>query len=165
MRLLKAVTGTESWEPGRRYLIAPAALAACPLSVVSRLSGGPARTAKEAAEETPWSPFGSIVLGDCLMTYTGETHHLSLGQYSQCKLVLRQNYLLEFDISSSMNSIPRGYIHLQHSEAHISHFQNYLELDFYASPCAKADKRKVCTFGRGNLQVLFRFLIIAFFSY
>jgi hypothetical protein len=145
MRMLKPVTGTESWETGRRYLIAPAALAACPLSVVNRLSGSLVQSAKEAFESTTPQPFGSIHLGDCLMTYVGETHHLSLGQWSACKLVLRQNYLLEFDTSSPITGIPRGYVHLQHAQAHIhSDFQNSLELDFYASPCAKADRRTVC---------------------
>jgi hypothetical protein len=145
MRMLKPVTGTESWEIGRRYLIAPAALAACPLSVITRLSGGLVQSAKEAVESTTPQPFGSINLGDCLMTYVGNTHHLSLGQWSSCKLVLRQNYLLEFDTSAPINGIPRGYAHLQHAQANIhSDFQNSLELDFYASPCAKADRRTVC---------------------
>jgi hypothetical protein len=146
MRMLKPVTGTESWESGRRYLIAPAALAACPLTVINRLSGGLVQSAKEAVETTPSQPFGSIDLGDCLMTYVGDTHHLSLGQWSSCKLVLRQNYLLEFDASAPITGIPRGYVHLQHAQAHVhADFQNSLELDFYASPCAKADRRTVGT--------------------
>lgn len=144
MRILKPIHGTESWETGRRYLIAPAALAACPLPVVNRLSGGLVQSAMEAAESNFPQVFGTIDLGECLMTYIGDTHHLSLGQWSSCRLVLRQNYLLEFETSAPTTGPPRGYIHLQHARAskHVD-FQNALELDFYASPCAKADRRTV----------------------
>lgn len=144
--MLKPIKGTESWEFGRRYLIAPAALAACPLTVINRLAGGLVQSAKEALESSSPQAYGSILLGECLMTYTGETHHLSLGQWSSCKLVLRQNYLLEFDSSAPITSIPRGYIHLQYAIAHTHiDFQNSLELEFFASPCAKTDRRTVCT--------------------
>lgn len=153
MRLLKPVQGVESWETGRRYLIAPAALAACPLTAVNRLSGGLLHTAKETAESQIPLPFGVIDLGECLMTYIGDTHHLSLGQWSSCRLVLRQNYLLEFEVSAPISGLPRGYVHLQHARAS-SHpdFQNALVLDFYASPCAKADRRTVST-GRNLISL------------
>jgi len=144
MRLLKPIGGTEKWESGRRYLIAPAALAACPLSVINRLSGGLVQTAQEAAESPTPQAFGMIDLGECLMTYIGETRHLSPGQWASCRLVLRQNYLLEFDASAPITGLPRGYVHLQHAQASMhGDFQNALELDFYASPCAKADRRLV----------------------
>ena len=143
-RVLKPIQGTASWEPGRRYLIAPAALAACPLPVINRLSGGFIQSAREAAESSNPNFFGTIDLGECLMTYTGDTHHLSLGQWSSCRLVLRQNYLMEFDASAPITGPPRGYIHLEHARAsmHVD-FQNALELQVYASPCAKADRRTV----------------------
>lgn len=142
MRLLKPIQGVESWETGRRYLIAPAVLASSPLTVLNRLSGNLVQSAKAASEE--FHPFGVIDLGTCLMTYVGETHHLSLGQWSSCRLVLRQNYLLEFDASAPITGLPRGCVHLEHAMAS-SHpdFLNALVLDFYASPCAKADRRTV----------------------
>lgn len=144
MRLLKPIEGTEKWESGRRYLIAPAVLAACPLTVLNRLSGTSVRTAQEVAESPEPHGFGTIDLGECLMTYIGDTHHLSLGQWASCRLVLRQNYLLEYDTSTPITGLPRGFIHLQHARAsaHVD-FQNALELDFFASPCAKADRRLV----------------------
>jgi len=142
MRLLKPLQGADSWESGRRYLIGPAALAASPLAVVNRLSGSVIMKAKEAAEAPTRQAFGVIELGECLMTYMGTSHHLSLGQWSSCKLVLRQNYLLEYEHSAGINGTPRGFVHLQYARASIHpDFQNALELEFYASPCAKADHR------------------------
>jgi hypothetical protein len=144
MRVLKPVQGTDAWEAARRYLIAPAALAACPLTVINRLSGGTVHSAREATEARTPQVFGVIDLGACLMTYTGTAHNLSLGQWSSCRLVLRQNYLLEFEASAPIAGPPRGYIHLQHARAYMhADFQNALELDFFASPCAKADRRTV----------------------
>jgi hypothetical protein len=143
-RVLKPIQGTDSWETSRRYLIAPAALAACPLTVINRLSGGLVQSAREAAESRTPQAFGLIDLGGCLMTYIGATHHLSLGQWSSCRLVLRQNFLLEFDAAAPITGSPRGFIHLQHARAFMhADFQNALELDFFASPCAKADRRTV----------------------
>lgn len=142
-RMLKPVNGTETWESGRRYLIAPAVLSACPLQIVnSRLRGGPVQTAQEAINATSPEVFGSVDLGECLITYIGEQQHLSLGKWSECRLVLRQNYLLEYDTGSSTSAMPRGYVHLQYAKAspHVV-FQDALELDFYASPCARADRR------------------------
>jgi hypothetical protein len=52
MRLLKPIEGTDSWEQGRRYLIAPAALAACLLTVINKLSGEFCQTAVQAATTT-----------------------------------------------------------------------------------------------------------------
>jgi hypothetical protein len=142
MRLLKPMEGTESWEQGRRYLIAPAAMAACPLTVVNKLSGDLCQTASEAAASPQC--FGTIDLGECLITYVGEKHHLSLGKWSSCRFVLRQNYLLEYDCSAPKTGLPRGFCHLQHAVAtKHSDFQDSFELKFYASPCAQADQRVV----------------------
>lgn len=152
LRLLKPMQGTDCWEQGRRYLIAPAALAACPLTVVNKLSGDASYSASEAAAEASPSPpllnsFGTIDLGECLITYVGERHHLSLGKWSSCRFVLRQNYLLEYDCSASKTSLPRGFCHLQHAVAtRHADFQDSFELNFYASPCAKADQRIVSSF-------------------
>lgn len=78
------------------------------------------------------------------MTYVGEKHHLSLGKWSSCQLVLRQNYLMEFEGKASLAGLPRGSIHLQHATAYAhSIFPDSLELDFYASPCARSDRRVV----------------------
>ena len=75
--------------------------------------------------------------------------------WSTAILVLRQNYLLEYDCpedddceqhvdveQSQRHAIPRGYAHLQYAECreHTWH-PDALELHYYASPCAKADKR------------------------
>jgi hypothetical protein len=159
MRLLKPIEGTDSWEQGRRYLIAPAALAACPLTVINKLSGGFCQTAAQAATTTSTTTtsrkkqyFGTIDLGAALITYVGDKHHLSAGKWSSCRLVLRQNYLMEYDGATAITGLPRGFCHLQHAVAYPhDDFPDVLELHFYASPCAKADQRVVrfyCVLGR-----------------
>ena len=146
MRLLKPIEATDTWQQGFRYLIAPAALAACPLTVVSCLSGSLVQSAADAANSS--HAFGMIDLGQALITYVGEKHHLSLGKWSSCRLVLRQNYLLEYDADSSLQGLPRGFAHLQFAQAYPHEdFSDALELEFFASPCAKADQRVVRTGG------------------
>jgi len=142
-RLLKPIQSADSWAQGRRYLIAPAALAACPLSTIKNLTGSCTQSATEAAMSTgPPKASGGIVLGDALMTYVGDKYHITCGRWSSCKLVLRQNYLFEYDLSAPLNSLPRGIAHLKHAVAHSQeNFEDALELHFYASPCAKADQR------------------------
>ena len=149
LRLLKPIESTDTWQTGRRYLISPAVLAACPLSVVNTLSGSQRPlTAQEAAsgncDGLDTSCFGTIDLGDALITYVGENHHLSLGKWSSCRMVLHQNFLLEYDSSTSIQGLPRGFAHLEHAVAYPHHdFPDALELQFYASPCAKSDQRVV----------------------
>jgi hypothetical protein len=142
IRLLKPVQGTEAWQSGRRYLIAPAALSACPLPAIKKLGGGFVQSASEAAVSSHCQGYGTVDLGVALMTYVGEKHHLSLGKFSSCRLVLRQNYLFEYEATASINGLPRGYVHLQYAVAYAhTDFHDVLELQFYASPCAKSDHR------------------------
>jgi hypothetical protein len=149
LRLLKPIEGTDSWEQGRRYLIAPAALAACPLTVINKLSGGFCQSASQAATAKSRQAFGTIDLGEALITYVGEKHFLSLGQWSSCRLVLRQNYLMEYDGVTPITGLPRGFCHLQQAVAYKHDaFPDVLELQFYASPCAKADQRVVRSYFR-----------------
>lgn len=150
IRLLKPILGAESWMPGRRYLIAPAVLASCPLSTINSLSdSSSAKSATEAAAAASISDFtpiasGMVVLGEAHMTYVGDKYHLTNGEWSSCKLVLRQNYLFEYDLESPLSSLPRGLAHLRHAVAYPhKDFQDALELRFYASPCAKVDHRIV----------------------
>eukprot|EP00531_Pseudo-nitzschia_arenysensis_P000607 CAMPEP_0116127310 /NCGR_PEP_ID=MMETSP0329-20121206/6776_1 /TAXON_ID=697910 /ORGANISM="Pseudo-nitzschia arenysensis, Strain B593" /LENGTH=1054 /DNA_ID=CAMNT_0003621409 /DNA_START=137 /DNA_END=3301 /DNA_ORIENTATION=+ len=142
-RLLKPIQSADSWVQGRRYLIAPAALAACPLSTIKSLTGLSTQSAKEAARSVgPPKASGAIELGDAFMTYVGDKYHLTCGKWSSCRLVLRQNYLFEYDLSPDSSSLPRGIAHLQHAVAYTQHdFDDALELHFYASPCAKVDLR------------------------
>ena len=142
-RLLKSIQSADSWAQGRRYLIAPAALAACPLSTIKSLTAMCAQSAKEAAlSMDPPKASGAIELGDAFMTYVGDKYHLTCGKWSSCRLALRQNYLFEYDLSPDTNSFPRGIAHLQHACAYTRHdFDDALELHFYASPCAKMDLR------------------------
>jgi serine/threonine protein kinase len=151
MRVLKQISGVEAWQSGRRYLIAPAALAACPVSAVTSLFGNSCAETQSAEHAalavsagTAAPPFGMIVLGECLLTYVtkGSTTR-TVKQWSSAQLVLRQNYLLEYDVSADVRtSVPRGYAHLQYATTHLhEHFSDALELHFYGSPCAKADAR------------------------
>lgn len=142
-RLLKPIQSADSWAQGRRYLIAPAALAACPLSTINSMSGLSTQSAMEAALSVDHpKASGVIELGDACMTYIGDQFHLTCGKWSSCRLVLRQNYLFEYDLSGPLNSLPRGITHLQHAFAKTSQdFQDALELHFYSSPCAKVDFR------------------------
>mmetsp|Transcript_9902 Transcript_9902/g.11288 ORF Transcript_9902/g.11288 Transcript_9902/m.11288 type:complete len:878 (-) Transcript_9902:60-2693(-) len=146
LRLLKPIQGAESWKQGRRYLIAPAALASCPLSTIKTLTGSSTQSATEAATSSTLDYFpkasGMIVLGEAHMTYVGDKYHLTYGKWSSCRLVLRQNYLFEYDLGTPLASLPRGIVHLQHAAAYPhKDFQDALELHFYASPCAKVDHR------------------------
>eukprot|EP00535_Pseudo-nitzschia_heimii_P011517 CAMPEP_0197195368 /NCGR_PEP_ID=MMETSP1423-20130617/30962_1 /TAXON_ID=476441 /ORGANISM="Pseudo-nitzschia heimii, Strain UNC1101" /LENGTH=1068 /DNA_ID=CAMNT_0042648989 /DNA_START=96 /DNA_END=3302 /DNA_ORIENTATION=+ len=143
MRLLKPIQSADSWVQGRRYLIAPAALAACPLSTIKSLTGLTTQSATEAAMSVdPPVAAGVIDLGDAFMTYVGEKYHLTSGTWSPCKLVLRENYLFEYDSSAPLNGIPRGIAHLEHAVAETHQdFEDALQLHFYASPCAKVDHR------------------------
>jgi hypothetical protein len=144
MRLLKPIEATETWQQGRRYLTAPAAMAACPLTVVSSMSGTKIETVTQAAHSQANRGFGIIDLGEALITYVGEKHHLSSGKWSSCRLVLRQNFLLEYDTDTPIQGLPRGFAHLQFAVAYPHEdFADALELEFYASPCAKADQRVV----------------------
>jgi hypothetical protein len=146
MRLLKPIEATETWQQGRRYLIAPAALAGCPLTVVSSMSGTKILSATQAVHSPTSRGFGIIDLGEALITYVGEKHHLSSGKWSSCRLVIKQNFLLEYDTDTPIQGLPRGFAHLQFAVAYPhGDFADALELQFYASPCAKADQRVVST--------------------
>jgi serine/threonine protein kinase len=143
-RILKPILGVDTWSNGRRYLIAPAALAACPLTVLTTLSGSEddALSAQQGAERK--SAFGTIVLGEAVLSYVGVNQNKSqmVQRWSTACLVLRQNYLLEYDNLSAVRGLPRGFCHLQYAVCHDHQdFSDALELHFFASPCAKADKR------------------------
>jgi len=119
-------------------------LATCPMTVVDKLSGSEdlVLSAKEAAVTN--STFGTIRLGEALITYVGQTRHLSAGKWSSCNLMLRQNYLLEYDADAPKNAKPRGFAHLQLATAYASpELPNSLELHFFASPCAQSDHRSL----------------------
>lgn len=135
LRMLKPIAGPETWNQGRRYLIAPAILATCPLQVLSALSG----SVKNLESSGDFS-FGIVFLGAAAVTYVGQLRET--GSWSKCTFVIRQNYLLEYEKETA--GLPRGYAHLQHAVASPHEdFHNALELEFFGSPCAKADKRKV----------------------
>lgn len=185
---LKPIQGVSTWQPSRRYLIAPAVMAECPFSVVTTaLSAGlqPANShllhsatkpgVSEDVVGSGWSPFEMMQLGPCLLRNMNQYKHEQSGneestakdgkgsdkdhqEWSRAILMLRQNYLLEYEHTSSdtaekeedLNSrsvrslLPRGYAHLQHATCHLHpDFSDALELHFYASPCAKADRRVI----------------------
>mmetsp|Transcript_30813 Transcript_30813/g.45567 ORF Transcript_30813/g.45567 Transcript_30813/m.45567 type:complete len:797 (+) Transcript_30813:267-2657(+) len=134
--LLKLVLGPETWKENRRYLITPAILATCPLGVLSALSGPQHITNVDS------TPFGTLKLGNATMAYVvGQRSSENTG-WSACSLELRQNYLLEYGVDSK--AIPRGIAHLQYAKA-LPHtdFLDALELQFYGSPCVRADHRKL----------------------
>lgn len=157
LRVLKPILSVDAWQTGRRYLIAPAAMAACPLKVLTVLSGNKEpRTAREASSQflgeqgASASAYGCIRLGECLLSSTSRSsggkhqHQQSTQtQWSSAVLVLRQNYLLEYSASADVASTsPRGFAHLQYAKCYTNtDFPDALELHFYGSPCAKSDKR------------------------
>jgi len=92
--------------------------------------------------------FGCIVLGKALLSYVIQepTQHQQQRWWSSCILILRQNYLLEYDQQTGdvLQGLPRGYAHLQYARSYPhADFVDALELEFFVSPCAKADKRVV----------------------
>lgn len=149
-RILKQIVGVESWQTGRRYLIAPAVLAASPGDAISFMFGNSFQTLPQSIEQhgdvvlADTSPFGMVVLGECLLTFvTNPSFFSTVQQWSSAQLVLRQNYLLEYDVEADVRtSVPRGYAHLQFATTVLhDHFKDSLELHFFGSPCAKDDAR------------------------
>jgi hypothetical protein len=133
-RVLKPLHGPESWDAGRRYLIAPAALSVCPLHVLSSFS-----SQQQHLSDYTDTAFGTVELGVATVKYVGTKLATS---WSSCKFILKQNYLLEYNVDASWTAAPRGFAHLQYSRCYPHHdFADALELEFYASPCARADKR------------------------
>jgi hypothetical protein len=136
IRMLKPIQGPESWEDGRRYLIAPAVLSTCPLQVLSQL-----HLPMEQDDYTEQSAlFGSIELGTATVKYVGPKYH----DWSTGNFLLKQNYLMEYESGGSMTGMPRGVALLQFAKC-VPHadFNDALVLKFYASPCARADERVV----------------------
>jgi hypothetical protein len=135
-RVLKPLQDPESWEAGRRYLIAPAALSVCPLHVLSSFS-----SQQLHLSDYTDTAFGTVELGVATVKYVGTKLATS---WSSCKFILKQNYLLEYNVDASWTAAPRGFAHLQYSRCYPHHdFADALELEFYAIPCARADKRVV----------------------
>lgn len=135
-RILKPVDGPDAWIQGRRYLVAPAVLATCPIQVLPALSGS------RKISTFDDSIFGILELGDASISDVG--NRKSMSGWSACTLILRQNYLLEYGRETGVAGIPRGFAHMQFAKASPHEdFNNALELNFFGSPCAKADKRKV----------------------
>jgi Protein kinase domain len=167
VRVLKPIQSVDVWQPNRRYLIAPAALAACPLHVLPTLSPGPSKTAVQVHNQNLQkgqfcSPFGTVVLGRCWMASTPRTLALPSGgrsavptppaglttAWSEGVLVLKQNYLLEYGPEEyHPRASPRGYAHLQFAtckdqDDDKDEFRHHvIRLEFYGSPCAKSDPR------------------------
>ena len=149
-RMLRPFIGTEQWEAGRRYLIAPAVLSACPATSMTSITTSRTNDNTRpmmASEAVSSSVFPrSIVLGNCLLTYalTGNAS-VTAKSVSKAALILAQNYLLEFDEDfADSGAEPRGYAHLEGARARPHpDFADAVELDFYGSPCARSDFRKL----------------------
>jgi hypothetical protein len=112
----------------------------------SKQNGEDNKTATPPSPERLPTLFGSIVLGKAIISFVDQepTNHYQQRWWSSCILVLRQNYLLEYDQEDAVQGLPRGYAHLQYSRSYAhSDFMDALELEFYVSPCAKYDKRVV----------------------
>jgi Protein kinase domain len=145
-RCLKPLLGVETWETGRRYLIAPAVLSACPVAAIQCLFGNSCATRRSADASSHGPVFGMIHLGECLLSYvTGASTAHTTKEWTSAQLVLRQNYLLEYDVEANVETdVPRGFAHLENAETQLhEHFLDALELRFFGSPCAKADVRRL----------------------
>jgi hypothetical protein len=110
--------------------------------------------------------FGCIVLGKALLSYVFQEpiQHHQQRWWSSSILVLRQNYLLEYDQQTGdvLQGLPRGYAHLQYSLSYAHpDFLDALELEFFVSPCAKADKRVVRIDFRARIILLTEYSSIA----
>ncbi|GKY94283.1 hypothetical protein MPSEU_000394100 [Mayamaea pseudoterrestris] len=150
-RILKPLVPVESWQSGRRYVIAPSVWAACPMGVMAALTRN---SVVRSARDVTSAPFGTILLGQCLlrsMSTDGAAKNVLLDDepWTPALLVLRQNYLLEYGTSDPLGGMPRGYAHLQHAtccdntDTGDTETRRILELDFYGSPCAKSDRRRL----------------------
>lgn len=148
-RVLRPFEGVDQWKVGRRYLIAPAALVACPLEISAPfiLSSKQPLLPTEAASLDIAFGDRCIVLGNCLLSYSLKGNaSITAKTWSRASLVIRQNYLLEFDqnLNDDFKGEPRGYAHLEGALARPHpDFSDALELDFFGSPCFKADSRSL----------------------
>lgn len=88
--VLRPLTGVESWQSGRRYLIVPAVLATCSDTTQERILLG----------------HDNDDLGDCLVRIP------PAGEWKQVRLQLRHNYLLEYESGTTAQRRPRGCLHL-----------------------------------------------------
>mmetsp|Transcript_16892 Transcript_16892/g.23813 ORF Transcript_16892/g.23813 Transcript_16892/m.23813 type:complete len:943 (-) Transcript_16892:73-2901(-) len=136
VRVLKQIMEPINWQSGKRYLIAPAILASCPIQILTILSG--------SNENQCSAAFGKLLLGNATVAFVGRNRPSPKEGYGWCRcaLVLRQNYLLEYDDETMTNGLPRGFAHLESAvcKPH-SDFSNAFELEFYDSPCTKTEKR------------------------
>ena len=148
-RVLKPLVPVESWQSGRRYVIAPAVWSACPMGVMAALTRNSSTCSPKEVDLSSFRPFGTIILGQCVVMSIsdGTQQNATLQndeQWSPVLLVLRQNYLLEYGPSDPLGGMPRGYAHLQYATCCMNtDVAGTLELDFYGSPCAKSDRRRL----------------------
>jgi len=140
-RVLQPVVGCDQWKSGRRYLIGPAALVACPFSIRNQVWQSKAVPAREAVCKVA-SRFQDIVLGDCLLSVSPTIVHGPVHSWSSARLVLRQNYLLEYDSGCEEIGFPRGYAHLESSTCVVhSYFADTIELRYFTTPCTRSDPK------------------------
>lgn len=142
LRVLKPIIGVDSWQADRRYLIGPAVFAACPAKVHQKILGSNTPIPADVAALSWNSVFECILLGECLLMSRSQLTPSPTQQWSSAILMIRQNYLLEYDTESNVLDTPRGYANLEYAKCTLHpHFPDALQLAFFGSPCAKSDER------------------------
>lgn len=138
---LTPIEGPETWTDNQRYLMAPAILASCPDSVVSLV----ASMTSSGLESTQSRVFDAILLGNASIAQV-----LSKGlvdedyKWSNGVFTLRQNYLLEQDVHSSVNARPIGYAFLQNATIRSSDlFEHSLRLDYHQNASSSVPRKSV----------------------
>jgi serine/threonine protein kinase len=140
--VLKALTRVEQWLPGRRYLMAPAVLGACPNVWTCTNDNSSVQHLGTCLLANQNKNSNSISSSNNNNNDDNEQQHQ---QWSTAVLVVHHNYLLEYSNSDSDNTVIRGYAHLAYSTSHAHPTDPHvLTLAFYGSPCARADARSVC---------------------
>lgn len=168
-RVLNPIKGSQTWQSGRRYLMAPAVLASCPIQILKVLSGDggsgqllnpqdPHRGGDAVLDttsslpspslrssRTTSSPFGTCILGNATATYVGNNRPTGeAAGWCTSTFVLRQNYLLEYADMINIHGLPRGFAHLEQAKCSPhSNFSDTLQLEFYDSPCSKSNEKTV----------------------
>jgi hypothetical protein len=142
--LLNPVTGTDAWLAGRRYSLLPAIISLAPLETLSVLLGHRNDEYFDISSDGKGSILGNTILGEAdvsLLHLTPQTPQDY--DWSRKKFILAINYLLEYDLSDSYESRPRGYARLDHASAYPHNaLDNVMILDVYMVPCAR-DERKI----------------------
>lgn len=141
------VQDTDDWVEKGRYLMAPAIMATCQekvfsLSVAEEEDGNPALSSHSNENRM----FGQVLLGSAAVGQIVPKLVVEEYEWSTGNFVLRQNYLLEYEVSEKPVSRPRGFAFLQNASIRRhEHLLDSIRLEFcpYQNYSASSERKSV----------------------